>query len=143
MKVKMSDARSDFVIIAIIVALFLACLVASGKTHEEEYQSPAAVAEPAKMVTIKVHFGQGTTIERIKETGEDLKCVSGVTEVRLVSAEEGWNEFWPEYFDTNIYKEDPPQNFAYYVVTVNESCVMGLKNFLSNALGVSRYEIAN
>ena len=76
-------------------------------------------------IGITVLFEEGSDEAAIQKIGEQIAVIPHVTEIRYTSADEAWEKFKEEYFESNMelaegFKENPIANSSSFTVLVDK-----------------------
>ena len=107
------------------IATMTACIFLFGAFFSIIMNINALRENLEEKVGITVLFDEGSDEAAIQKIGEQIAEIPHVTEIRYTSADEAWEKFKEEYFESNMelaegFKENPIANSASFTVLVDK-----------------------
>lgn len=125
------------------IATMAACIFMFGIFYSLVANFQHMVKDVESGVAVTVFFDEGTTEERIKEIGDEIRKRPEVSDCKYVSADEAWEEYQKEYFQG--YEEaaagweldNPLENMSNYEIYMSDIADQGeLVDYLESLDGV-------
>ena len=106
------------------IATMTACIFIFGVLFSVIMNVDSVRRDLEEKVGVTVFFVEGTSEERMKEIGDEIRSIDHVTQATFTSADEAWENYKAEHFADNPslaegFKENPLANSASYTVLVD------------------------